>query len=166
MPGRPIIVAGVSGSGKSTVGALLASSLSYRFIDGDDLHPPRNIDKMASGLALTDDDRWPWLDAIGQLLRIDSRTVVACSALRRSYRERLRASSPEVTFVQLRGTADLIGKRLAERHDHFMPSSLLASQLDTLEALDSSERGVAVNVDRSPIEIVEQVLEFLKGSAD
>ena len=127
---------GVSGSGKSTVGAALAESLRWPFLDADEFHPPANVAKMSAGLPLTDEDRWPWLDRIAEELRSilarDSHAVLACSALKASYRDRL-ARAGDVRFVHLRGDYDTIASRLASRRHRYMPSSLLASQFATLE---------------------------------
>jgi gluconokinase len=142
-----IVVMGVSGSGKSTVGSALAQRLRVPFIDADTLHPPANIAKMAAGEALDDDDRYPWLEEVGQWLA-DHRGggVVACSALKRTYRDRLRAHCPRVEFLHLRGSPELIGSRLAARSGHFMPAALLRSQFDALEPLGADERGVVIDL--------------------
>ena len=143
-----IVVMGVSGSGKSTVGSALAQRLRVPFIDADTLHPPTNIAKMAAGEPLDDDDRYPWLEEVGQWLA-DHRDggVVACSALKRTYRDQLRAHCPRVEFLHLRGSPELIGSRLAARSGHFMPGALLQSQFDALEPLGPDERGVVVDLD-------------------
>jgi len=132
-----VVVMGVSGSGKSTVAAGIAHNLGLDFIDGDSLHSQQSVSLMQGGIALTDEDRWPWLDRIGARLANAAQSprgvVVACSALKRSYRDRIRAAAPAVRFVFLDGPAHLIESRMATRHGHFMPSRLLASQLQTLE---------------------------------
>ncbi len=136
----PVVVMGVSGSGKSTVGAALAQRLRVPFIDADTLHPAANIAKMAAGEPLDDDDRYPWLERVGEWLAAQrDGAVVSCSALKRKYRDQLRAHCPGVEFVHLSGSAELIGGRLATRTDHFMPAALLRSQLDTLEPLGPDE---------------------------
>lgn len=128
---------GVSGSGKSTVGAGIADALGLGFVDGDGLHSPESVARMAAGHALRDEDRWPWLDRIGARLAdvgaAPAGVVIACSALKRSYRDRIRAAAPGVRFVFLDGPAELIAARMAGRSGHYMPPALLASQLQTLE---------------------------------
>jgi len=148
---------GVSGSGKSTVGAALAQRLRVPFADADDFHPQANIDKMTAGQPLDDDDRYPWLEAIGGWLaeRCASGGVMSCSALKRKYRDQLRRHCPQVEFVHLHGTPEVIGRRQASRPGHFMPASLLKSQFDTLEPLEPDEHGIQIDVDRSIDAIVE-----------
>ncbi|MCV7011140.1 gluconokinase [Mycolicibacterium madagascariense] len=155
----PIVVMGVSGSGKSTVGAALAQRLRVPFADADDLHPAANIAKMTAGHALTDEDRRPWLDVIGRWLA-DHREggVMSCSALKRAYRDQLRSHCPDVVFLHLAGTPEVIGRRQASRPGHFMPPSLLASQFQTLEPLDDDEAGVAIDVDQGIDSIIEEYL--------
>ncbi len=150
----PVVVMGVSGSGKSTVGAALAQRLRVPYGDADDFHPQANIDKMTAGQALDDDDRRPWLEAIGRWLAEHDEGVVTCSALKRSYRDLLRESRPDVVFVHLHGEREVIARRQASRPGHFMPASLLDSQFDTLEPLGEDERGVVVDVGPSVDEIV------------
>lgn len=153
----PIVVMGVSGSGKSTVGAALAQRLRVPFADADDFHPPANIAKMTSGQPLNDDDRHPWLEAIGEWLaeRGERGGVMSCSALKRVYRDQLRRHCPDVEFVHLSGTPEVIGRRQASRPGHFMPASLLQSQFATLEPLESDENGFAIDVDQSIDSIIE-----------
>jgi gluconokinase len=149
---------GVSGSGKSTVGAALAQRLRVPFADADDFHPPANIAKMTAGQPLDDDDRYPWLEAIGQWLaeRCDhDGGVMSCSALKRKYRDQLRRHCVGVEFLHLAGTPEVISKRQASRPGHFMPASLLASQFATLEPLESDERGIAIDVDQNIDSIVD-----------
>ncbi len=159
--GSPIVVMGVSGSGKSTVGAALAQRTRVPFADADDFHPPANIEKMTSGHPLTDDDRYPWLEAIGEWLgaHCDEGGVMSCSALKRSYRDQLRTHCRDVIFLHLAGSPEVIGRRQASRAGHFMPASLLASQFETLEPLQSDERGVTIDVDQDIDSVVENYLE-------
>jgi carbohydrate kinase (thermoresistant glucokinase family) len=151
-----IVVMGVSGSGKSTVGALLADRLHVPFLDADDLHPITNVDKMTAGVPLTDEDRWPWLEKVGEAMASASGTgiVVACSALKRSYRDAIRSEAPEAYFVYLDGSRELLASRLGSREGHFMPATLLDSQLDALEPLGDGEPGIVISVDHSPENIV------------
>ncbi|KQY09346.1 gluconate kinase [Mycobacterium sp. Root135] len=153
----PIVVMGVSGSGKSTVGAALAQRLRVPFADADDFHPEANIAKMTAGHALDDDDRRPWLDSIGKWLAAHAEGgVMSCSALKRTYRDQLREHCPDVDFLHLAGTPEVIGRRQASRPGHFMPASLLASQFETLEPLAADEHGVDVNVDQNIDSIVNE----------
>ncbi len=155
----PIVVMGVSGSGKSTVGAALAQRLRVPFGDADDFHPPANIAKMTAGEALNDDDRRPWLEAIGEWLAArPAGGVMSCSALKRKYRVQLREHCPDVEFLHLDGTPEVIGRRQASRPGHFMPASLLASQFDTLEPLESDEPGTTIDVDQDIDSIIESYL--------
>lgn len=152
----PIVVMGVSGSGKSTVGAALAQRLRVPFADADDFHPPTNIAKMSAGHPLDDDDRYPWLESIGQWLAgHPDGGVMSCSALKRSYRDQLRRHCPDIEFLHLAGSAETIGRRQASRPGHFMPANLLQSQFQTLEPLEPDERGVAIDVDQNINAIVE-----------
>jgi gluconokinase len=159
VPQRPLIVAmGVSGSGKSTVGAALAQRLRVPFADADDFHPAANIAKMTAGHALDDHDRHPWLEAIGEWLAAHEQTggVMSCSALKRRYRDQLRHHAPRTEFVHLHGTHEVITRRQASRPGHFMPASLLTSQFATLEPLQPDEHGVVIDVDLSIDAIVDQ----------
>lgn len=158
--GSPIVVMGVSGSGKSAVGAALAQRTRVPFADADDFHPSANIAKMTSGQSLNDDDRYPWLESIGEWLgaRCAGGGVMSCSALKRKYRDQLRRRCPEVIFLHLAGSPEVIGKRQASRPGHFMPASLLASQFETLEPLQADERGVVIDVDQDIDSIVEAYL--------
>lgn len=156
-----LVVMGVSGSGKSTVGASLAQRLDVPFADGDDLHPAANVTKMAAGRPLDDDDRRPWLEAVGAWLAAHPRGVVVCSALRRSYRDVLREHCPSVRFVHLDGDPAVIARRQANRPGHFMPASLLGSQLATLEPLQVDESGLVVHVDQPVDLVVDEVVARL-----
>jgi gluconokinase len=153
---------GVSGSGKSTVGVALARHLGVPFADADTFHPQANVAKMAAGTPLTDDDRYPWLDAVGRWLADHhDGGVMSCSALKRSYRDQLRSHTPRVEFLHLTGSPELIARRQADRPGHFMPSSLLKSQFDALQPLEPDERGMAVDVGQSVEAIVDTFSEYL-----
>ena len=154
----PIVVMGVSGSGKSTVGAALAQRVRFPFADADDFHPPANIAKMTAGEPLTDADRQPWLEVIGEWLAEHSATggVMSCSALKHRYRDQLRGHCRTVQFLHLSGTLDVIEARQASRPGHFMPAALLASQFDTLEPLTPDESGLTIDVGQSIDAIVDE----------
>jgi carbohydrate kinase (thermoresistant glucokinase family) len=158
---------GVTGSGKTTVGALLAGRLGWDFEEGDSLHPPENVAKMSSGHPLTDDDRWPWLAKIGEWIDDEGvrgrSVVVSCSALKRSYRDFLCAGRPELRFLYLDGSREEIAARLAQRQGHFMPASLLDSQFADLQPLQPDEPGFAVSISGRPEETVARTIELLKG---
>ncbi len=160
-----ILVMGVSGAGKSTVGALAARRLGLGFRDADDFHPPANIAKMSAGQPLCDEDRWPWLDAIGLHLAGHRQRgcVVTCSALKRSYRDRLRGAAPGLRLVWLHGPASVIAARQAARRDHFMPASLVASQFATLEPPAPEEGAITLDVTAPPEALVELAVESLLG---
>ncbi|WP_419994430.1 gluconokinase [Streptomyces boninensis] len=161
--GSVAVVMGVSGTGKSTVGALLAGRLGVPYAEADEFHSEANIAKMAAGHPLDDADRAPWLDAIGAWAHEHAATggVVSCSALKRAYRDRLRAAEPHLFFVHLTGDRDLIADRLAGRTDHFMPMSLLDSQLAALEPLQDDEPGVVIPVDAPPEALTERAVTAL-----
>jgi gluconokinase len=158
-----VVVMGVSGSGKSTVGAAVAQRLRVPFADADDFHPPANIAKMTAGHALDDDDRYPWLETIGEWLVAHEADggVMSCSALKRKYRDQLRHHEPRTQFLLLHGTLEVITRRQASRPGHFMPASLLQSQFDTLEPLAPDENGVVVDVDQSIDAIVNEYASTL-----
>ncbi|WP_291038003.1 gluconokinase [Herbiconiux sp.] len=190
-PPPALVVMGVSGSGKSTVGAALAGALGVPFVDADDLHPLTNIEKMRAGLPLDDDDRWPWLRAVGDAIRAASTgtnsgtgtgtgsgagsgdastpatgVVVACSALRVSYRDAILERAPGTRFVLLQGDREMLLGRLRSRTGHFMPASLLDSQLDALEPLGPQEPGLTVDAADTPEAVIAEVRAFLTRSPD
>ena len=160
-----VIVMGVSGSGKTTLATGIARRMGWDFQEGDELHPPENVAKMSRGEPLTDEDRRPWLEAIGRWLdaRIasGSSAVLTCSALRRTYRDFLRDGRPGVVFCHVMAGADLIRRRIEERRGHYMPPSLLPSQLATLEPLGDDEPGVTVSAEGRPEDVLEAALERL-----
>jgi gluconokinase len=169
---RPValIAMGVSGCGKSTLGALLAAQLGWSFADGDAFHPAANVDKMRAGTPLTDDDRWPWLDAIAARIAAarDSGggVVIACSALKRAYRDRLRAGHADLRFLHLTGDPALIMARQAARTGHYMPASLIASQFATLEPPDTEADVIDLDVDPDPPEIARRAIAALRRRGD
>ena len=164
MGSPPVVVMGVSGSGKSTVAAALARRLGVPFADADDLHPPESIAKMTAGVPLDEDDRRPWLERVGRwLARHPDGAVVACSALRRGYREQLRSQAPGVVFVHLDGSHEVIARRQSGRPGHFMPAALMASQFATLEPLAADEPGIVVDVDRPVDALVESCAAALRS---
>ena len=163
--GTALVVMGVSGSGKTTVAELLAKKLGWPFMEGDRLHPPANVEKMRRGIPLTDADRAPWLDRIGEELKrwaAEGKSgVMTCSALKRAYRDRIRAARPDVRFVYVKGSEALIAARVAARHHEYMPASLLRSQFDTLEEPTPDEPVVTVDAGGSPDEEVASVIATL-----
>ncbi|MGW7253339.1 gluconokinase [Streptomyces sp. NPDC054834] len=163
-----VVVMGVAGTGKTTIGPLLAARLGVPYAEGDDFHPEANIAKMAAGIPLGDADRWPWLDAIGAWAhgRAGLGGVVSCSALKRSYRDRLRAAAPGIVFVHLAGDRSLIEDRMTHRQGHFMPTALLDSQFATLEPLQADEAGVVVDVSGGPEAITERAVTALDKLPD
>lgn len=168
---RYIVVMGVAGCGKSTIAERVAACLDWPFIEGDALHPAANVEKMSRGIPLDDADRMPWLEAVAQTIqrwRCENRPgVIACSALRRVYRDVLADGHDDVCFVYLRGARDLIAKRLATRRGHFMPVGLLDSQFATLEEpVVPPERAIALDVTDSPEELTHRVLNAVVGSTD
>jgi carbohydrate kinase (thermoresistant glucokinase family) len=162
MATRVIVLMGVSGSGKSTVGNALASALGWEFRDADSFHPPANVEKMSRGVPLTDEDRAPWLAAIAawidERLATGNTGIVSCSALKRAYRKVLLDGKPGVGLVHLRGHFDLIAARMAARRGHFMPASLLRSQFQTLQEPGPDERALAVSIDPPAEKIVQEII--------
>ena len=156
-----VVVMGVAGSGKTTIGQRLASVLGWSYAEGDAFHPPANIAKMASGVALSDADRWPWLDAIAGWIRMETAAgrsgVVACSALKRAYRDRLRAAWPALCLVVLDVDRDELRRRLRDRPGHFFPEGLLDSQLATLEPPRADEHALVVSGAASPADVAATV---------
>lgn len=158
---RRVVIMGVSGCGKSSVGAGLAARLGLNYRDGDDLHPPENVAKMRAGMPLTDADRWPWLDRVGQVLLAEAPVIVGCSALKRAYRDRIRtAAGGPVTFVHLAGSQEVIAARMALRQGHYMPLSLLDSQFAALEPPAAAE-AITVSIDQPLEAIVADILRQL-----
>ena len=163
-----VLLMGVAGCGKSTVGAQLAQALGAHFLDADDFHPPANVARMAAGVALTDADRAAWLDALADRLTVGreggERLVLACSALKRSYRDTLRRGAPGLALVHLAGTPALLAERLAARHDHYMPATLLPSQLATLEPPAADENGLTLDITAGPERLVQAITTHLEPS--
>jgi gluconokinase len=160
-----VVVMGVSATGKTTVGRHLAEELGCEFVEGDDLHPRRNIEKMSHGTPLTDEDRWPWLQAIADLVAVRDfegiSTVVTCSALKRSYRDVLRDAAPTF-FVHLDAPFEVLEARMQHRTKHFMPTALLRSQFETLEPLGPDESGTVVDVSPSESEVLEEAVNAVR----
>ena len=158
-----LVIMGVSGSGKSTVAGILAGQLGWDLEEGDDLHSPENIEKMASGIPLTDDDRWPWLDTIASWIIEHTMAgipgIITCSALKKIYRDRLREKN--VVFVHLSGSKEQIARRLTSRMDHYMPATLLGSQIATLEPPGPEENTVVIDVGRTPAEEAAEIVRRL-----
>ncbi len=160
-----VLVMGVSGAGKTTVAEGIADAMGWTFAEGDDFHPAANVAKMASGRGLDDADRWPWLaalrDWIGERERAGTSSVVTCSALKRGYRDMLRAGNESVRFCSLRAPEDVLRDRVRDRRGHYMPASLLDSQLATLEPLEPDEPGVVVDADGDTSAVVRRALDAL-----
>lgn len=152
-----IVVMGVTGCGKTTVGIALAEALGIEFIDSDVLHSESNKKKMSFGTPLTDSDREPWLQEVSKALQSRESVVVACSALKKSYRSTILEGAPSTIFIHLSGSQELIFARLSERSHEFMPIELLDSQFETLEGLDTSESGIVINISKSVDEIIEEI---------
>jgi gluconokinase len=164
-----LVVMGVSGSGKTTIGTQLALQLHWEFEDGDWFHPARNIDKMHAGIPLTDEDRAPWLIAIADFIdrarNTGTHVVIATSALKRRYRNVIIGKRPDVRLVYLKGDMELIARRVATRQEHFMPPSLLQSQFDALEEPGPDENPIVVSIEPRPREIVAHIIEALTAQA-
>jgi gluconokinase len=157
-----VVVMGVASCGKTTIGEALAAHFNVPFIEGDRLHPPANITKMSAGIPLDDDDRWPWLAEVGAALRGTSGCIASCSALKKSYRDSISvAAQRPVTFVHLHGSREVLQQRISWRKGHFMPPSLLDSQLATLEMPTAVEAAVTIDIDQSVDEIVRRAADFL-----
>lgn len=162
-----LIVMGVSGCGKSTIASRLAQLLNWEFVEGDEFHPPSNIQKMANAIPLTDDDRWPWLDHIAGYLqkRLEENkpVILACSALKEKYRERLSAHlKPRPLFIYLKGSQERIAKQLSQRKGHYMPLSLLQSQFEALEEPAAKSNAIIIEIDEHPDRMIERILAMLK----
>lgn len=153
-----IVLMGVSGAGKTTIGEQLAERLGLAFIEGDEHHPPENVEKMRNGAPLEDVDRWPWLERLGHAMAEKGRAVVACSALKARYRDALKRWAPEAVFVHLAGPAELIGRRLASRQGHYMPPSLLESQF---AALETPSDAIVVDINDAPETIIARICREL-----
>jgi gluconokinase len=160
----PLVVMGVSGSGKTEVGTALAARLGATFKDADDLHPLSNVQKMTAGIPLTDEDRWPWLRLVGAELAGEHPhgIVIACSALKRAYRDAIRAAAPSTRFILLKVDPSVLKERLVQRPGHFMPASLLTSQLETLQALETAEAGMTVTSEGGIEALTDQILANLR----
>jgi gluconokinase len=158
-----VVIMGVAGCGKSSVGEALAQRLGIPYRDGDDLHTPEAVEKMRQGIPLTDDDRWPWLDRVARVLASEAPILLGCSALKRAYRDRIRAGvGGPVTFVHLSGSRDLIAARMAARTGHYMPTSLLDSQFAALETPGPDE-AITVDIDRPLSTLVDTILTQLEA---
>jgi gluconokinase len=162
---KPVVVMGVSGSGKSTVGALLAEALGAEFLEGDSFHPPANVQRMAAGIALTDADREGWLQTLaarlGRAERESRGVVLSCSALKRRYRDTLRSQASGIALIYLAGTREELAQRMAGRSGHYMPPSLLASQLATLEPPQPDEHALTLDIGRAPQSLLHDALAWL-----
>jgi gluconokinase len=164
--GYPVVVVmGVSGCGKSTIATMLAERTGCQFADADDMHPPANVAKMRAAVALTDEDRWPWLDDVAGWIAARHGAgepgVIACSALKRAYRDRLRRADPDLRVVFLNGSRDILVQRLSNRHGHFFPSSLVDTQLADLEPPSPDEHPLIVQIGQSPDRVVDTILAEL-----
>lgn len=159
----PVMIMGVQGAGKSTIGTLLADRLGVAFVDGDRLHSADNVARMAAGIALTDTERMPWLAEVASVLR-DGQTdgvVVVCSALKRRYRDFIRESVPSLFIVDPEGPMELVAQRIGSRSHEYMPTELLQSQYDTLEPLEADENGIIVDIRSTPAELIDSIVEAI-----
>jgi gluconokinase len=155
-----LVVMGVSGSGKTTIGAMLAGRLGWTYAEADDFHPPANVEKMHNGIPLDDEDRKPWLEAIAEWMKDqDGPGVVTSSALKRKYRDILRGGRPDLRLVYLDGSRELIGARMAARHGHFFPKQLLDTQFADLEPPDPEENQLIVSIDAPPERVVQEIID-------
>jgi gluconokinase len=162
-----VVVMGVASCGKTTIGATLAAKLNVEFLEGDHLHSSANVAKMSAGIALTDDDRWPWLQRVGVMLQGPTGKIASCSALKRSYRTAIvQAAQRPVRFVHLHGSKEVLQNRMGARKGHFMPSSLLESQLATLEFPAADERAITINIGQPIENIVMEALRALVSEKD
>ena len=157
-----VVVMGVASCGKTTIGEALAEKLNAPFIEGDRLHGEANVAKMAGGTPLTDDNRWPWLARVGEALQGPSGKIASCSALKKSYRKAIEAAAKRpVFFIHLHGSRDVLAERISKRKGHFMPATLLDSQLATLEMPSADESAVTIDIDQKPKAIIDQALDFI-----
>ena len=169
MATRPlrVVLMGVSGCGKSTVGEGLAAHLGWRFVEGDSLHPPQNVAKMAAGQALDDEDRAGWLATLAEVLaqarQAEQGLVISCSALKRAYRDLLRTGDPQALFVHLEGSQSLIARRIAERTHLYMPASLLESQFAALQPPDPDEQALCLSVELPPEQLIQTIAQHLQA---
>ena len=167
MSTQHVVVMGVSGSGKTTVASGIAVATDFTFAEADEYHPEANVAKMAGGEPLTDDDRWPWLAELATWMTDRAAegisTVMACSALRRSYRDVLRVGPPSVDFILVDGSAEVIRERMAAREGHYMPVTLLDSQIATLEPLEPDESGLVLDVALAPDALTRQAVDWLRA---
>lgn len=163
-PASRVVVMGVSGAGKSTIGALVADAMNFPFLDADSLHPLENIRNMAAGTPLEDEDRWPWLELVGHELATTRAKgmVVACSALKRRYRDAIRAQAPDTIFLHLEGSLEVLSARLEGRSGHFMPTKLLASQLASLEPMEGDESAIVIDISGTMAEILDQAVAGIR----
>ena len=169
VPARRVVLMGVSGCGKSTVGEGLAECLGWRFVEGDSLHPPQNVAKMAAGQALDDEDRAGWLAALAEVLaqarQAGQGLVISCSALKRSYRDRLRAGDAQALFVHLEGSQSVIAARIAQRTHLYMPASLLDSQFAALQPPEPDEQALSLSVQQPPADLIQNIAHHLQAQA-